>query len=72
MLSHVPFDPVNHSLPGPSWGKFREYGGKNTGVGCHFLLQRIFPIQGLNPCLLHWQTDTLPLSHQGNPLFTDS
>ena len=29
---------------------------KNTGVGCHALLQGIFPIQGLNPhllCLLH-------------------
>ena len=31
---------------------------KNTGVGCHALLQRIFLTQGLNPCLLcflHWQ-----------------
>ena len=27
--------------------------GKNTGVGCHFLLQGIFPIQGLNLGLLH-------------------
>ena len=27
--------------------------GKNTGVGCHFLLQRIFPTQGSNPHLLH-------------------
>ena len=27
--------------------------GKNTGVGCHSLLQGIFPTQGLNPCLLH-------------------
>ena len=27
--------------------------GKNTGVGCHFLLQGIFLTQGLNPCLLH-------------------
>ena len=27
--------------------------GKNTGVGCHFLLQRIFLTQGLNPGLLH-------------------
>ena len=27
--------------------------GKNTGVGCHFLLQGIFPTQGLNPFLLH-------------------
>ena len=26
--------------------------GKNTGVGCHSLLQRIFPTQGLNPGLL--------------------
>ena len=25
----------------------------DAGVGCHFLLQRIFPTQGLNPCLLH-------------------
>ena len=27
--------------------------GKNTGVGCHFLLQRIFPTQGSNPGLPH-------------------
>ena len=26
--------------------------GKNTGVGCHVLLQGIFPTQGLNPCHL--------------------
>ena len=25
----------------------------------------IFPDQGSNPCLLHWQVDYLPLSHQG-------
>ena len=23
--------------------------------------------QGLNPCLLHWQVDSLPLSHHGSP-----
>ena len=28
----------------------------------------IFPDQGLNPCLLHWQADSLPLSHQGSPI----
>ena len=39
---------------------------KNTGVGCHFLLQGIFPIQRSNPCLLHWQADSLPLKHQGS------
>ena len=29
--------------------------GKDTGVGCHFLLQVIFLTQGSNPHLLHWQ-----------------
>ena len=29
--------------------------GKNTGVGCHALLQGIFPPQELNPCFLFWQ-----------------
>ena len=43
------------------------HSGKNTGEGCHFLLQRIFPTQGSNPLLLHWQVDSLPLSHQGSP-----
>ena len=31
----------------------------NTGVGCHFCLQGIFPTQGSNPRilhLLHWQS----------------
>ena len=27
----------------------------------------IFPNQGLNPCLLHYQVDSLPLRHQGSP-----
>ena len=35
--------------------------------GCHFLLQGIFPTQRSNPCLLHWQVDSLPLRHQGSP-----
>ena len=41
--------------------------GKNTGVGCHALLQEIFLTQGLNPCLLcllHWQAGSLPGSKQ--------
>ena len=40
-----------------------DFPGKNTGVGCHFLLHVIFLIQGQNPCLLpcrqflyHWAT----------------
>ena len=27
----------------------------------------ILPDQGCNPCLLHWQVDSSPLSHQGSP-----
>ena len=30
-----------------------DFPSKNTGVGCHFLLQAIFRIWGSNPCLLH-------------------
>ena len=38
-----------------------DFPGKNTGVGCHFLLQGIFPTQGSNP-----QEDSVPLSHLRN------
>ena len=36
--------------------------GKSIEVSCHFLLQGIFPTQGSNPHLLHWQADSLSLS----------
>ena len=48
------------------WG----FPGKNTGVGCHFLLQGILLAQGLNSCLLcflHWQGNSLLLCHLGSP-----
>ena len=44
-----------------------DFPGKNTGLGCRFLLQGIFPIQGSSLCFLHWQVDSLLLSHQGSP-----
>ena len=44
-----------------------EFPGKYTEVGRHFLLRGIFPPQGLDPHLLHWQVDSWPLSHQGSP-----
>ena len=34
-----------------------DFLGKNTAMGCHFLLQGIFLTQGSNPHLLHWQVD---------------
>ena len=45
--------------------------GKNTGVGYHALLQRIFPTQGLNLhhlCLSHCRWILYPLTHLGSPL----
>ena len=45
-----------------------DVSGKNTGMACHFLLQGIFPVQGLNLHLLHWQGDSLPLSQQASSL----
>ena len=41
--------------------------GKNTGVGCHALLQEIFPIQGSNPSLT-LQVDSLPAELPGKNL----
>ena len=41
--------------------------GKNTEVGCHFLLQAIFPTQGSNSCLLNCRQTLCFLSHQGSP-----
>ena len=40
--------------------------GKNTGVGCHALLQGVFPTQWSNPGLPHWIL--YHLSHQGSPM----
>ena len=42
-----------------------DFPGKNTGVGCYFLLQGIFPTQELNPGFLHCRQMLYPLSHQG-------
>ena len=55
-----PMDPTNLLCP---W----DFPRKNTGVHCHFLLQGIFLTRGSNPPLLHWQADSLPLSHQEAP-----
>ena len=57
-VAHQPPLPVN-------------YPSMNIGVGCHFLLQGIFPTQGWNSSLLpllHWQADSLPLEPPGKPL----
>ena len=62
-------DPTDCSPPGLLCpGDFPD---KNTGVGCHALLQGIFPTQGSNLSLLsllHWLVGSLPLVwHLGSP-----
>ena len=57
---------MDSSLPGSSLhGIFPV---KNTGVGCHFLLQGILPAQGWNwvSCITG---SSLPLSHRGSPIY---
>ena len=57
-------DPMDYSSDySVHWGS----PGKNTGVGCHDLLQGIFPTQGLNPGLLHCRWTLYHPSHQRSP-----
>ena len=42
--------------------------GKNAGVGCHVLLQGIFPTQGLNSGLLHYRQIFLSSQTLGKPI----
>ena len=58
-------NPMDCSIPGSS--VYGDYPGKNTRVGCHALLQGIFPTQGSNPGLPHWRQIIHSLSHQGSP-----
>ena len=56
-------DPMDCSPPGSS--VHGNSPGKNTGMGCHALLQGIFPTQGSNPDILHFRQTLSHLSHQG-------
>ena len=63
-------DPMDCSLLGSS--VHGDSPGKNTGVGCHDLLQGIFPTQGLKLGLLQWWSlhsrwILYQLSYRGNP-----
>ena len=57
----------NYSHPGSCVNEILQ-----ARVVCHFLLQGIFPTEGLNPhllCLLHLQAGSLPLHHLGSPTY---
>ena len=67
LLSHVRLcNPMAYSPPGSS--VHGESPGKNTGVGCHALLQGILPTQGSNPGLPHCRPILYHLCHQGREL----
>ena len=57
-------NPMAYSPPGSS--VYGDSPGKNTGVGCHALLQRILPTQGLNLGLPHCRQILYYLNHQGS------
>ena len=44
-----------------------DFPGKDTGVGCHFLPQGIFPTQGSNSGLLQCRQILYWLSYKGSP-----
>jgi len=57
-------DPMDYSQPGSSvheisQARILEWVAISSSKG-------FFPTQGSNLCLLHWQADSLPLSHQGS------
>ena len=55
------------SPPGSSVHQILQ--GKHTGVGCHCLLQGIFPNQGSKPDIPHCRQILYHLSHQGSPRY---
>ena len=65
-LCLTPCDPMDCSLPGSS--VHGDSPGKNIEVGCHALLQRIFPIQGSNTGLPNCRQIPYSLSYQGSPI----
>ena len=46
-----------------------DFPGKNTGVGCHFLLQGIFVTQGIEPRSPAVHVDSLPSEGAEKPFF---
>ena len=63
-------NPMDYHPPGSSI--HGDSPGKNTGVGCHALLQGIFPTQGSNPGLLHCRWILYHLIHLWDPAKLES
>ena len=61
-------NPMDCSPAGPS--VLGDSPNRNTGVGCHALLQGIFPTQGLNPGSPALEANSLPFELPGKPIPT--
>ena len=59
--------PARHLCSPPDTSIHGDSPGRNTGVGCHALLQGIFSTLGSNPSLLHCTQILYLLSCQGSP-----
>ena len=56
-----------HELKALQAPPFMKFSRQEYWVGCHFLLQGIFPTQGYDPGLPHCKQILYCLSHQGSP-----
>ena len=61
-------DPMNCSLPGSSING-NDSPDKNTGVGCHFLIQGIFLTRRSNPRIQHCKQISLLNEPPGKPSY---
>ena len=60
---------MDYSLPGSS--VHGDSSGRNTGVGCHLILQRVFLTQEWNQALLHCGWILSQLSYQESPYVSE-
>ena len=71
LLSPVWLFVISWTVAHQDFLSMESFSGKNSALGCDFLLQGIFPAQGLYPpvpCLLHWQAVSFPVSHLFSPI----
>ena len=66
-LSRVPLFATLMGCSLPVSSVYGDSPGRNTGVGCHFLLQGIFQIQGWNPGLPHCRQILYHWTYQESP-----
>ena len=64
-------DTIDCSLPGSSVHGILQAYSRNTGVGCHALLQGVFLTQGSSPDLPHYRQILNLLSYSGSAAYSE-